>query len=453
MIGRRAFVGATGAALAVPIVTQWAPSAPAIRRLLRSSPGDSVAVKDYVVGDGSADDTEAYRALMDLDVREYAYADDLTIALTSTVEWRGDRTHRFGTNARLVGDIDGYTVRGLGFPERLEASLVSPAGRGSTALEFDRAPELVPGDDFLLFDPATDEYDVNRVKDISGARIQTARPLNYEFASAERVLLYGLRNACRNVTAIGGEVRNVNAGLGAHGLGFLNATDIAVDGLAVTETGGIGLSFEVSMRWMARNVVATKTGASGLGGRVVRDFAVRDFKSRWPRRDESLTFYKNCTHGRVTSPDIAQFLYDEDPDGVSRAGNCILLDDRCCDIEIRKPKLRGSATYAILINNHSDRNRILEPDIANANLGGVRIANNSNDNYVAGGLIANVVNAVDPEQRLLATAAVQDDPTCTGNILGEGTEFRDIAGGVTIRHRGHRERSHGPQLEAGDGRL
>lgn len=446
MISRRIVAGTVGALLTNPRLAlaeadaesaepNWFAPRPALRRLLRPRSGEAVPVSEYVIGDGRADDTEAYQTLMDLAADEYVYSDGLTIALTSTVQWRGHRVHRFGRNARLVGDVEGFAVRGLGFPELLSTALAEPAGRGAVSFRVDQPGELTVGDDFYLFDAASDEYDVNRVRATNGPEIETARPLNYDFTSPQTVRLYTLRNAVRDVTVLGGEVRNVNSSEAAHGLGFLNAVDIRVDGLSVVETGGIGLSFDASMRWQAHRVAAIRTGASGLGGRSVKDFSVTGFRSRWPRRDESLTFYRNCTHGLIEDADITQFLSGETD---ARAGNCILLDDRCCDIEVRRPRLRGSATYALFINNRSDRNLVVDPDIAGANLGGVRIARNSNHNRITGGRIAHVVNARDNEQQLIATAAIQDDSTCTGNVLGEGTRFEGIASGVHIRLEGKR---------------
>ncbi|WP_205411692.1 hypothetical protein, partial [Sphingomonas carotinifaciens] len=200
-----------------------------------------------------------------------------------------------------------------------------------------------------------------------------------------------------------------------------------------------------------RSVAAIETGAVGMGHRNVKEFSHHSFVGRNPGHDESLTFFKNCTNGEVISPDIAQYLNGEAPQGsLGLAGNCILLDERCDDITIRDARLRGSGTYAIFINNGSNRNRVFNADIQFANLGGIRIARDSHDNVIRGGHIRDIVDAMDAEVAPapgLQTAAIQDDGTCTGNVLGEGTQISRVGGGVAVRQTGTR----GLVVHHGDG--
>ena len=287
-----------------------------------------------------------------------------------------------------------------------------------------------------LYDLGTAELDVNVVRKVDGNTVYTKWPINYAFTTAADIRVYKLENACRNVQVIGGEIRNVNASPSAGGLSFVYDRH-PIDGTVVRGTGGIGISMENSMRFTARGVQTYDTGSVGFGCRNVKDFAIIRPFGRNPNIDESLVFYKNCVDGTVESPDIKQYLSGEEPTGNDgSAGNCILLDERICDVTITNPRLRGSATYAICIHNGSDRNRVINPDISLANLGGVRIATNSNDNYVGGGWIKDIVNATDPEQGGIATAAIQDDNTCSGNVLGDGTRFSGIASGVNTRQPG-----------------
>lgn len=415
-------------------------SATARTRSVADMLGAVVNVQEFVVGDGVTDDTAAYQALMNLPYREYFYPEGCWIKVTSQVLWNGERTHRFANDAGIIGDVANYAVLGLGYPDLLACVVASPITRGASSFTVDALDGLAVGDDFYLYDVGTEEYDPNVVRSISGAgpyTVTTKRPINYAFATAANIRVYGLTNACRNVRVIGGEFRNINASLSAHGLGFKNATDIRLENVVARDTGGIGVGFEIAMRWQANGVSAIDTGAVGLGCRNVKDFAINNFIGRNPGVDESIAFYKNITHGSIDAPDIEQYLSGEEPAGNNgNAGNCILLDERCCDITINSPRLRGSATYAIFIFNGSDRNRVINPDISLANLGGVRIATNSNDNYVGGGWITDVTDATDSEQGGIATAAIQDDNTCSGNVLGDGTRFARITSGVNVRQSG-----------------
>lgn len=436
-------VPATLASAAGPSLIGWKPSAPARLRLLGDRVGEVVSVLDYVIGDGSADDTAVYQQLCQGAIasgaRELTYPDGIEIAVAATVLMNGERTHRFFGDARVTGDVDdGFVLRGLGYTDLLPLTVDDPIARGATSFEVNSPPDLEAGDDFYLYDVGTQEFDLHVVRKVTGNVIFTKRPINYAFTTAANIRVYSMQNACRNIRMVGGLISNVNDSTSAHGLGFVYATDFRLDGVKVDGTGGIGISIENSMRWRS-DTESHNTGTAGFGCRNVRDFEIRGFVGRYPGHDESLVFYKNCTFGEVFSPDIEQYLFNEAPPwvvGTKTAGNCILLDERCCDITIRDPRLRGSGTYPILINNGSNRNRILNPDIMLANLGGVRIKTNSNDNYVGGGWIADVVNATDSEQAGIPTAAIQDDATCSGNVLGDGTRFARIAGDVTIRQDG-----------------
>lgn len=436
-----------------PSLVGWKPSAPARLRLLGDRVGEVVSVLDYVVGNGSADDTEAYQQLTQgviaSGARELTYPDGIEIAVTDTVLMNGERTHRFFGDARVTGDVeDGFVLRGLGYTDLLPLTVDDPIARGATSFEVNSPPDLEAGDDFYLYDVGTQEFDLHVVRKVTGNFIFTKRPINYAFATAANIRVYSMQNACRNLRMVGGVISNVNDSTSAHGLGFVYATDFRLDGVKVDGTGGIGVSIENSMRWRS-DTESHNTGTAGFGCRNVRDFEIRGFVGRYPGHDESLVFYKNCTFGEVFAPDIEQYLFNEAPPwvvGTKTAGNCILLDERCCDITIRDPRLRGSGTYPILINNGSDRNRILNPDIMLANLGGVRIKSNSNDNYVGGGWIADVVNATDSEQSGIPTAAIQDDATCSGNVLGDGTRFARIAGDVNIRQAGASPAAAGTRL-------
>ena len=412
---------------------------PAITRLLRDRVGEVVSAKDYVVGDGNAVDTEAYQALVNFQPAEIVYPEGCSIAVDATILWPGNQTHRFANNARIVGDVAGHAVRGLGYPDLLVLSANAAIARNAMSFAVTGTVTLAAGDDFYLYDTVTAEFDMNRVRKVVGQTIYTKRPINYNFATSANIRVYKLANAARNIQVFGGEIRNENASLSAHGLGFLNATDILLSGVTATQTGGIGFDIAVTSRWQAINCSAIRTGASGMCVRNSKDFSIVGFVGRDPERDESLSFYKNCTHGLVDAPDIEQYLSGEHASGAGQAGNCILLDERICDVTINNPRLHGSATYPLFINNQSDRNRVFQPDIALANLGGIRIAATSNDNFIGSGTVTDIINATDSEQAGIATAAIQDDATCSGNVLGNALGFpTQVAryAGVGIRQDG-----------------
>lgn len=403
----------------------------------------SAYITEVVMGRGDIDDSDAYEYAMTLpNVREWIYPEGCSIHTTRAVNWLGERTHRFANNSRIISEVEGYGVRAIGYPDQIAAIVQNPIARGSMSFVATNASDLAPGDDFYLYDISREEYDINVVRKKIGDTIYTKRPINFFFEQPSNIRVYKLANACRNVKVFGGEFWNVLNSLNANGLGFLAATDLFLRDTVATRTGGIGIGFEVSMRFATDAVAAIATGAVGMGHRNVKDFTHRFFVGRNPQRDESLTFFKNCTNGEVITPDIEQYLSGEAPAGnEGRGGNCILLDERCDDITIRDPRIRMSATYPIFINNGSNRNKVLNPDIQLANLGGVRIALNSNDNIVAGGNIRDVVDENDSEVAPapgLPTAAIQDDATCSGNVLGDGTQIARIAGGVAVRQAGAR---------------
>ncbi|WP_203310503.1 hypothetical protein [Sphingomonas beigongshangi] len=405
--------------------------------------GAQAFITEYVVGDGNADDSDAYQAAQENgNVREWLYPEGCSIALTRTVNWLGERTHRFANNARIVAEVEGYGVRGLGYPDQIAAIVQNPIPRDSMSFVATNASDLSAGDDFYLYDVSREEYDINVVRKKVGDTVYTKRPINFFFENPSDVRVYKLVNACRNINVFGGEFRNVLNSLNANGLGFLAATDIFIRDSVAAKTGGIGIGFEVSMRFATDTVAAIETGAVGMGHRNVKDFTHRFFIGRRPQRDESLTFFKSCTNGEIVGPDIEQYLIGEAPAGnTGLSGNCILLDERCDFITIRDARLSMSTTYPIFINNGSRRNKIINPDIQLANLGGVRIALNSHDNVVEGGHIRDIIDEYDAEVAPapgLRTAAIQDDATCSGNVLGEGTRVSRIAGGVAVRQAGVR---------------
>lgn len=423
-------------------VLGWKASAPALRRLLRSRLGEVVSAKDYVVGNGSADDGAAYQALINSHPAEIFYPEGCEIAVTESIIWIGDQTHRFAKNARIVADLDdattilGYGVMAQGYPDLL-AITVAAIARNAQSFVVSSASDLAIGDDIYIYDIVADEYDVNTVRAVVGTTVYTKRPINFAFSTASDIRVYKLSNACRNLKVYGGEIRNVRDSISAHGIAFRFCTDLYVEGLTAYETGGIGMSPAISQRIIFDRVSAIRTGASGMGARWIKDFRISGFVARDPGIDEGLTFYKNCTHGLVDAPDIAQYLTGEAPAGSpGNGGNDILLDERCCDITIRDARLRGSRTYGIFINNGSDRNVVTNSHVQLADLGGIRLAQNCHDNRILGGWVTDVIQATDSEQSGIATAAIQDDATCTGNVLGDGTQIARIAGGVNVRQLG-----------------
>lgn len=429
-------------AVAATEVLGWQASVPALRRLLRSRIGEVVSAKDYVVGNGSADDGEAYQALINAQPAEIFYPEGCEIAVTASMLWIGDQTHRFANDTRVLADLDdsttvlGYGVMAQGYPDLLPITVAAIA-RNALSFVVSSASGLAVGDDIYIYDTVADEYDVNTIRAVVGTTVYMKRPVNFAFSTAANIRVYKLANACRNLKVFGGEIRNVRDSISAHGIAFRFCTDLYVEGLSAYETGGIGMSPAISQRMVFNQVSAIRTGASGMGARWIKDFRISGFVSRDPGTDEGLTFYKNCTHGLVDAPDIAQYLTGEAPAGSpGNGGNDILLDERCCDITIRDSRLRGSRTYGIFINNGSDRNVITNPQIQLADLGGIRLAQNCHDNRILGGWVTDVIQSADSEQSGIATAAIQDDATCSGNVLGDGTQFARIAGGVNVRQLG-----------------
>ncbi|WP_112382622.1 hypothetical protein [Sphingomonas carotinifaciens] len=226
--------------------------APAIRRLLRDRIGETASIKDYVVGKGDVDDTDAYSEAMILGVREWLYPDGCSINISRPVNWLGERTHRFADNARIIAEVEGYGVRALGYPDLLPSVVQDPIPRGSMAFTATNIGDLAVDEDFYLYDVSLQEYDVNTVRKKVGNTIFTKRPINFSFDQPTNTRIYRLANACRNVKVFGGEFRNERQSLTAHALGFLNATDIFLQDTVATKCGGIGIGFEVSMRLFTR---------------------------------------------------------------------------------------------------------------------------------------------------------------------------------------------------------
>lgn len=408
-------------------------------RLLQDRGREVIHVTDYVIGDGVADDTAKYRQAITAAVgKELYYPAGITIRLTEQVLWLGETTHRFGKGAKITGAVNNYLIRPLGYPTLLAATVSGAIARDAGVFTMSSAAGLAVGDDFYLYDVTTQEYDINVVRLIDGNTVYTKFPINYNFATAADIRVYKLANACRNVKVYGGRFENTFAGLGGHALGFLNATDCEVDGATFADTGGVGLGLEISLRMILRDVRTDNTGAVGVGCRNLKDFTFSNLQCRFPNADESLTFYKNCAFGVIETPNIEQYLFGQAPAGNDgTAGNNILLDERCCDITIINPRCRGSATYSIFINNGSCRNRVINADIQYADLGGIRIALNSHDNEVMGGWVRNVIQAVDTEiAGNPATAAVQDDATCTGNIFATKNFSGNNGATVAVRQLG-----------------
>lgn len=416
--------------------------APAIQRLLRSRLGETVSALDYVAGNGSTDDAEAYQALVNLQPAEIVYPQGCEIATTQQILWMGDMTHRFLGDAGITADVASFGVRALGFPDLLVLTAGATISRGAVSFDTTTSPAtagLAIGDDFYLYDTVTEEYDINRVRAISGNTVYTKWPINYAFATAGNIQVYKLLNACRNVKVFGGTIRNVNASLSAGGLSFFDATDCSVDGLTALDTGGIGLEFNVALRCFTRDVAAISTGGVGCGYRNVKGMGITGFTGRNPHRDESLTFYKNCAHINIHDIDIEQYLDGEEPAGnAGLAGNCILFDQRITDVVLDLVRLRGSATYAIYAVDSCERITLDNFNIAQANLGGIRLGVGCNDSTIKNGSITDIVDAVDSEQAgSLDTAAIQDEAGTTGNVLDGGRQsFTNIAGGINIRRRG-----------------
>lgn len=419
----------------------WSPvfGAPVIQRLLRSRVGEVISAKDYVVGDGNADDTQAYQELIFAQPAEIFYPEGCSIAVSAKVLWTGEMTHRFANDARIIGDHADYAVVGLGYPDLSSAAVTAPIAQDAVSFPFSGTLGLAAGDDFYLYDVVTAEYDVNVVRAVVGGVVYTKRPIIYNFATASNIRIYRLANACRNVTVFGGEFRNVSPDLAARGLGFQYATDIKVISATITQTGGNGLAFETSMRWLAKGVSAIETGAVGMGGRNVKDWRVLDFVGRFPGHDESLAFYKNCSFGTISGVDIEQYTKNHAPSGnAGQAGNCLLIDFNCSDISMTGLRLRGSATYPLFVTNGSRRISIDNFNIAMANLGGIRFGTGCIDNFAGRGRISDIIDTTDPEQGGIPTAAIQDESGTTGNVLGTNLTFARVAGGVSVRQRGTR---------------
>lgn len=411
---------------------------PAILRLLRSRLGEKVSVLDYCVGNDSADDTAAYQELVFRAPAEIVYPPKCSLRLSSTVFWLGNCEHRFHGDARIVGDVEGYAVRGLGYPDLSTITVTAPIAREANSFPYSGSLDLERGDDIYLYDVVTTNLFPNVVRAISGGVVYLKRPTPADFPNAANIRVYKLANACRNVTVHGGEFRNVRNSLGAHGLGFVYATDIKVNNTLVTKTGGIGFGFENSLRFVTRSVSAIDTGAVGLGARAVSDWRVIDYVGRNPGIDESFAFYKHCSFGEVIGADIEQYAFGEQPPGnPGTAGNCMLFDLGCSDVHVSNIRLRGSATYPYFVTQDSRRIFLDKFNISGGNLGGVRIGQGSRDCFVGSGIVTDVLNANDSEQGGIPTAAIQDDAGCAGNVLRGGRQlFRNIAGGVNVRQSG-----------------
>jgi hypothetical protein len=418
---------------------------PAILRHLRSLSNESVSALNYITANGSANDHQNLTELMALNPAEIVFpptndAGTLTnVSLGSQLLLTGNKTLRFLGDARVTSDVVGVGVLAVGYPTLLTATTASAITRGSYIFTVNNGAEFFIGQRFYIYDTATAEYAPNIVRWKDGNTIYTFRPINYNFATAANIRFYDLSaNGLTGLKTIGGRFTNVRANIGAHAFGLLNAYDCTIDGMEVFGTGGIGITAEVSMGLSLPRIKARNTGATGLGLRNVSDSFIPWFDAENPNRDESLTFYKNCNFHTVPHARIRQYRAGEHPaNNVGQAGNCVLLDERCCDNSFPDLYAMGSATYPVFINNGSDRNRFFNPDLHLADLGLVRIAASSNDNLIAGGQYRGVRQAIDTEiSGTPATAAIQDDATCSGNVFDlPNSVIADVAG-VKVRQLG-----------------
>jgi hypothetical protein len=411
---------------------------PAILRLLRDRAGETVYATDYIIADGNADDHQNLTELQALNPAEIVYPPTAEVSLGSQLVLTGNRTHRFLGDARVTADVAAAGVRALGFATLMGATTSSTIARGAYVFSVSDGTQFSRGQFIYIYDVVTAEYDPQFVRWVDGNTVYVYSPVNYNFATAANIRFYDLSaNPLSDLKIIGGTITNANASLSAHGLQIVNAINVLVDGTTVADTGGIGITTEIAMRMEFRNIKTRNTGASGFGLRNVKHSAVFGFDGLNPNRDESFTCYKNVVDLDLFGLRARQYLFGQAPAGnVGSAGNCFLFDERCTDIMVHAPRGRGSATYMMFINNQSDRITVVDPDFDMANLGLLRVAG-SNDVKVRGGRYRNVVDAVDSEiVGNPATAAVQDDVTCSGTIFDFADDVISGAAGVKVRQLG-----------------
>jgi hypothetical protein len=420
-MNRRACLLTAGAsvlgAAAVASTGSRGSSAPAVLRR-GSLAGETVNVLDYCSANGRGSDAAALQALIDRNPDVLIYPARCRLVLDRPVHLQSHQTHRFEPGAAMTSETPGFAMRAIGETSATLGNVVEAISRYSNRIVLDRQADLAVGDAIILADvadPADIKTDVNVVKAIAGSAIGTAYPIGRAFSDLANLRIYHLYRPIRHL-AFEGLFKAENLHQEGGVLQIVNSRDLRLQGIDVLRAGHIGIAVENSIEGSLAQIAVASTGASGLGLRSSKSFRLNGFVAAGVRGDESLTFYENVSLVEVAAVRIRQYLHGQDPGG-GVAGNNVLIDRFCSRIRLSDLDCAGSATYNIMVHNHSDDCEIRNFRLAKANLGGIRISAHSHRTRVEAGSISQAVDSFDQERRRPA-APIAIGESCRGTVLG-----------------------------------
>jgi hypothetical protein len=411
-----ALAASTGAALVGSIQTGTGATA----RTVQDKQRDIVSVKDFgATGDGTTDDTAAITLALGSGAKQI-YFPTGTYLISSALVPFSNQTLFSNGDATISGNFADYLVKIFGFPGAPISTVTAPITVLASSFAMASVAGLAAGDNIFLYDTVLDEYDVNRVQSISGLTVTTTWPIMRAFATAGNISV-ALLNPLPRVNLRGFTFENPNAAGG--GVRLNSSLDCSVERCRFNEVNYINISAEKSIGFRASENLLTKAGSSGIGLRVTKSCSITDNRIENTQVDEPITLYKANGFATVTGNRVAQYL-----SGGGSAGNSILLDEDNYFNTVANNTCTGSATYHIYLAVRSSYNTITGNTLQRANLGCIRMALAADGNTIDDNVCVGVVDATDPNDSGIASAAIRATAACAGNIIGMGNSFASNAG-------------------------
>ncbi|WP_150131868.1 hypothetical protein [Sphingomonas carotinifaciens] len=428
---RQAIIGGAGCLTAAGIAAARirVPATPSQRS--DKLTGQTVNLRDYCAADGQHVDTYDYQALLNRQPSTIIYPDNAILTLDRSVRLASNQAHIFGSNVRIEANAKDYALLATGLTGQNLGKLVQPITRYAQTIRLDAVPDVGPGDIIVLTDlrdPAAIRTDINIVHSIQGSSIFTRYPIGRAFVT-DQFRIYHVYDPAQNIT-FRGDLTAINNHPSGGIMRFVYASNVEIEGITISDCGYIGMSFENSIGGKFDKIKIHSSGASGLGFRTSKLIKVNDFIAQGIRSDEALTFYDNVSHAYASKLDIRQYTFKERNKGET-AGNNILIDMECSNINIEKVKCVGSSTYNVMIHNNCDNCSINEFDLRRSNLGGIRISKNSNGNNIGQGLISDVLDMKDAEANK-NVSGISIGKSCSGTVISKSINFERIAAGNRI---------------------
>lgn len=405
---------------------------PNVRRLSRLQTGETVNLRDYCIADGRAIDTQRYQELIDLRPAAIRYPADAVLMLDEQIQLQGEQTHQFATGARIDADVGDFALIGMGKTGQNMAALIRAIPRYARTVFLDAVPAVRSGDIVTLCDvtdPKNIKVDINVVERLDGTVVMLRHPVGRPFDNLSGFRIYHLYAPVRALQ-FDGKVIGTNHHQSGGFLRFVNAIDAQVRGMTIADAGYIGVSFESSIGGRFQNLTIKDAGASGLGFRAAKAIVVDRFAALNVRADEALTFYDNVSQVTATNISIRQYLFDDRKHG-SNAGNDILVDMLCSNINLSNIDCVGSSTYNVMFNNQSDNCSIDNFVLSHSNLGGIRISDRCRNIKVGKGQIFRVVDTFDAEANK-PVSAISIGASCIGTTVSPDITYDRIATGRRI---------------------